>query len=408
MYNQEKKTYPINIYLWNCLKIVPLPVISLFIYMALKSTAIFPDYISEQPWHSAYLGWYDFILAASIAYSIISGAIKVDKGSFLFLLTLAIIIVLSFFSAFELGVAYIIDSLVYLLRFSLTFSLAKGMVHRLGTKATESLLFFLFILLAISSLFVLNLRFSEFARVYAAAMTVASFSQVSAVVCFTAFIRKYRIILLISSIFLLLTFSRTTTIISLVLFVIYARKTRINQQIKYYLLGGIFICIFFSILLHFGGEEFASVITDRTNTESFSNLNDRSVIWAQAGVVWENGYIPIFGVGFDATPNLIIEHTDLKFPASSEDELTLVSIPHFHSIFIEYFFGLGILSTFIFFYLFKRIWQTFYHHCYPSFFIFAFFVMTQAIDFTFYQPKEVIIWSFMLGLAEGQWRFENG
>jgi len=35
-------------------------------------------------------------------------------------------------------------------------------------------------------------------------------------------------------------------------------------------------------------------------------------------------------------------------------------------------------------------------------------LMSQSGDFTFYRPKELIIWSLMLGLAEGQWRFEHG
>ena len=43
-----------------------------------------------------------------------------------------------------------------------------------------------------------------------------------------------------------------------------------------------------------------------------------------------------------------------------------------------------------------------FHRCYPSFFIFAFFLLSQSVDFTCYKPKEVIIWSLMLlGLPKG-------
>ena len=48
-----------------------------------------------------------------------------------------------------------------------------------------------------------------------------------------------------------------------------------------------------------------------------------------------------------------------------------------------------------------------FYRCYPSFFIFAFFLLSQSVDFTCYKPKEVIIWSLMLGLAEGQWQSER-
>jgi hypothetical protein len=274
---------------------------------------------------------------------------------------------------------------------------------RLGIEATESILMILFVILAISALFVYRLQLGSFNRIYAAAMTVASFSQVSVIVCLIALLRKYNKMILFSLLFLLLTFSRTSIVLLLFLFAIYCRKLPVTTTLKYFsiMIGFTIFAIF--MLLNFGGDIFASVIADRTDAEGISTLSSRDVIWKHALELLDSGYIPLFGVGWNATPSVIIK-TNLSF--ISKDSVYYP--PQFHSILIEYGFGLGISSLFIWFCLIKRIWQTFYHHCYPAFFIFAFFLMSQSVDFTFYRPKVLIIWSLMLGLAEGQWRVEHG
>jgi O-antigen ligase len=156
------------------------------------------------------------------------------------------------------------------------------------------------------------------------------------------------------------------------------------------------------MLLNFGGDIFSSLLAERTDAEGISTLNSRDAIWLNAIGLLDSESIPLFGVGWNATPFLIV-NTNLSF--ISEDGVYYP--PHYHSIVIEYALGLGISSLFIWFYLIKRIWQTFNHHCYPAFFIFAFFLMSQSADFTFYPPKEVIVWSLMLGIAEGQYRHEH-
>jgi hypothetical protein len=387
----------------KCLKLAPMPVISLIIYMSLRSTDIFPD---GKPfsnlWHPIYLGWYDFWLGASILISIINGVIKLDKKDLLFILSLLSILSLSFLKGIELGNQYILDTIVCFLRFLLIFCLAKGVVRRLGVQ-TESILMILYIILALSSLFVYSLQLGTFNRIYAAAMTAPSFSQVSVMVCLIALVRKNNIMVLFSLIFLLLTFSRTSILLFLLLFMVYSRKMPLTTSIKYYSLIIGFATFTIFMLLTFAGDIFTSVIADRTDAEGISTLNSRDAIWINGLRQLDSGSIPLFGVGWNATPSLIVK-TNLSF--ISKDGIYYP--PHYHSIVIEYALGLGISSLFIWFCLIKRIWQTFYHHCYPAFFIFAFFFMSQSGDFTFYPPKEVIIWSFMLGLAEGQWRFEHG
>ncbi|NJO99125.1 MAG: hypothetical protein HC764_26645 [Pleurocapsa sp. CRU_1_2] len=101
----------------------------------------------------------------------------------------------------------------------------------------------------------------------------------------------------------------------------------------------------------------------------------------------------------------MIHGYNLKFPdPDGEGEYTP---PHYHSIVIEYLLSLGIFAFAIFFYFIKRIWQTFQRNCSPAFFIFAFFAISQAMDYTIFPPKEIIIFALMLGLAEGQLTFQN-
>ncbi|MBH8571660.1 O-antigen ligase family protein [Nostocaceae cyanobacterium CENA369] len=389
----------------QCLKLAPFAILSLVVYMSLRSTQIFPDeglIFVNKLWHEAFLGWYDFLLICSIGICFFSGLIKLEKNDFLFILILTFIISLSFLNALDLGEQYIIDALVYLFRFIIVFYLAKGLVYRLGIQTSESVLIFLFIILVLSSIFVARQQLGELNRIYAAGMTVASSSQVASIVCLIALMRKYKLIIFISLTYLFLTFSRTSILVSLILFLIYSRQLSTANKIKYYIAIGILVSIFVVILLTYGGDLYASLIANRTNLDEISTLNSRELIWNNALKLLQSERIPIFGVGFNATPSLI-KSANILF-VDSYGQLQLPE--HFHNIWIEYGFGLGILSLFIFYYLLKRVWQTFQSNCYPSFFIFAFFLICQSADFTFYQPKSVIIWSLMLGLAEGQWRFK--
>ncbi|RCJ37354.1 hypothetical protein A6770_14590 [Nostoc minutum NIES-26] len=399
-----------SVSLWErfskCLKLAPFPIFSLVVYMSLRSTQIFPDegaIFINKLWHEAFLGWYDLLLIFSIGICFLSGLILIDKQDFLFILTLTFIISLSFFDALELGDRYIIDTLVYLFRFILVFYLAKGLVYRLGAQTSESVLIVLFIILVLSSIFVAQQQLGELNRIYAAGMTVASSSQVASIVCLIALMRKYKLIIVISIIYLFLTFSRTSVLVSLILFLIYSRKLSLAKKIKYYTIIAILTSIFVVILLNYGGDLYTSLIANRTNIDEISTLNSREFIWDNALKLLQSERIPILGIGFNATPSLI-KSANIVFVDSYGQ---LQSPEHFHNIFIEYGFGLGIFSLFIFYYMFKRVWQTFKNNCYPAFFIFASFLICQSADFTFYQPKQVIIWSLMLGLAEGQWRVEH-
>ena len=303
------------------------------------------------------------------------------------------------------GYGLILDGLIYFVRFTFAFCLTVWLVKRVGNKATESLVIVLFLFLAITALFVYTLSYPQSLRMYASGMTTASFSQVATIVCLLAFWRKYNLLLLVCLLFLALTFSKTSILIFLCL-ILFQLKTKVLKIAKV----GLFILLGVSGLIYFLGnllgQHFFSFFTIYTNLKQILSLSGRTEIWAYAEHLLEIGQIPVLGLGFNAASSLILSN---NFYLLWNDFTYLVNTtyyypPTFHSIWIEYGFGLGILSVIIFGLILKRIWQTFRYQCQPAFFIFTFFLLCQSIDFTFYRPKEVVIWSLILGLAEGQWR----
>lgn len=389
----------------KCFNYAPFPVIALILYMCLRSSDIFAteDIATNYQWHAAFAGWYDLFLAYSIILSFAYGVIKLEKDTLVFILTLSIIVLLSVLNSFALGSQYILDALVYLFRFILTFSLAKELVCRLGIRTVESLLIFLFLILSVTALFAYNLQFGTNNRIYAATMTPPSFGQVASVVVLIAVLRNYKIILLVSSVFLFLTFSRTSIILVLIFLFLYSWSMPFKTKLKYYTITIVLLNLAIFIFIKYGGDAFESVISSRTDIDEISTLNARDVIWQHALYLLKNRDIPVFGVGLASTPHLI-ENTNLKIVGPEGWYMP----PHFHSIILEYALSLGFSSLVIFYYLFKRVWQTFTrNNCFPAFFIFAFFLISQSLDFTLFRPKEVIMWAFILGLAEGQWKVEN-
>jgi O-Antigen ligase len=393
-------------YFKKSLKIAPLPIITLMIYMSLRSTTFWDEsnLKSTAMWHLSYSGWYDVLLISSILISIINRSIKFYAKDLLIFMVLVIIVALSFCSGRTVDIQHVIDSAIFLLRVFLSFSFAKGLARRVGVKEAESVLMIVFIILAISALFVYQLQFATFNRIFAAAMSAPSFAQVAVVVFLTAVVREYNKMALFSLVFLFLTFSRTSILLLIILFVIYSKTLPLKKTLRYSIVVVGVITVAAFIITNYTGDAFTVMISERTDMEGISTLNSRDMIWDTAVKVMQDGDIPTFGIGLNGSPSLL-KNINLD---TVTDEGIVVSVAHFHSILIEYGFGLGISSLFLWACLIRRIWQTLYHNCYPAFFTFTFFLICQSGDFTFYNPKELVIWSLMLGIAEGQWTVEHG
>ena len=389
----------------KCLSIAPLPIISLLIYLGLTSSNILPGglHIFNEIYHPAYLGWYDFVLGYSIIFTFAIGLLKLEVDDLFFGLILLFIILASWINTYEQDKAFIFDGIVCYLRFFLVFMFAKSLVRRLNYQTAESLLMFAYGLLAVSAVLWYSLQFGTNNRMAASAMTPPSFSQVSGIICLILYGKRYYFFLFFSFIFLFLTFSRTSLLLFFVIILIQNRQIIPWNLVKYIIGFAILAAVAITIMIKYGGQATEVVLESRLSTDEISNLNGRNYIWTRAIEIIKSGQIPLFGVGFNMTPSLIFDHHVKFMDAQNEFH----SPPSFHNIFFEYSLGLGISSVVIFSYFIRRIWQTFQYNCCPAFFIFAYFFATQNVDYTFYPPKEIIIFSLMLGLAEGQWRYEG-
>lgn len=391
----------------KCLKVALLPIISILIYMGLKSTSILEGGMHQfnGAYHPAYLGWYDFVLGYTIIFSFVTGSLKLEIKDFFLGLIGLFIIFASWINSYQADKMFIVAGLVCFLRFFLVFIFAKALVHTLGYQTAESVLLSIYAILAVSAVLWYSLQFGGVQnRMAASAMTSASFGQVSAIMCLVFYARKFYTALFFSFIFLFLSFSRTSLLLFLLLIIIQNRQLIPLNLIKYVVVFIILAMVGISVLQQYGGKQTQVVLESRFSTEEVSNLNGRSDIWTNAIKQVKEGKIPITGVGFHTTP-LLIQDNNLQFLSPDGEGYHIP--PHYHNIVIEYILSLGIFAFAIFFYFCKRIWQTFQRNCSPAFFIFAFFALSQTMDYTIFPPKEIIIFALMLGLAEGQLSFQN-
>ena len=385
----------------ECLLVVPLGIMALLLYLGLKSTTIMEGGLFQFNgiYHPAYLGWYDFVLAYSIIFSFALGALKLELKDLYAGLVIFFIISVSWVNTYQEDKTFILAGIVCFLRFFLVFVFAKSLVRRFNHQKAESILIVIYGMLAANSVLWYTLQFGVNNRLAASAMTSPSFGQVSAIMCLIFYARKCYFLLFLSFIFLFLTFSRTSLLLFLLLIVIQNRQLIPVNLIKYVAVFLIIGAVGITALQQYGGKATQVVLESRASTKEISDLNGRGEIWANALDQFKYGKVPLTGIGFDMTPSLIA-NSNLKF--YQPDSGTYYIPPHYHSILLEYTLTLGILSLPIFFYLIKRIWQTFQHDCSPAFFIFAFFFASQSMDFSIFAPKEIVIFALMLGLAEGQ------
>lgn len=390
----------------RCFSIAPLPIVSLFIYLGLTSSNILPAglHASNGMYHPAYLGWYDFVLGYSILFSFVTGSLKLELKDFFFGLILFFIITTSWTNAHQQDKTFIIDGIVCFFRFLMVYVFAKSLVHKLDYRTAESLLILIYGMLSVSAILWYSLQFGEQNRMAASAMTSASFGQLSAMMCLVFYARKNYSLLFFGFIFLFLSFSRTSLLLFFLLIIIQNRQI-IPWNLLKYVIGFVILAIVgIMIMKQYGGQATQVLLDSRFSTEEISNLNGRSIIWTSALEMIQTGQIPFSGVGFHMTPT-IIKAANIKYLTAGGMGYNNPS--HFHNILLEYALSFGIFSIVIFYYLVKRIWQTFQCNCCPAFFIYSFFLIAQTLDYTIFAPKEIIIFALMLGLAEGQVTYES-
>lgn len=352
-----------------------------------------------QPWHPGYPGWYDIVLLFSLLLGVLLLRAKIPGYIFGFcIVCLAMIVGSILINVRDLGAEPLRDGVLFWVRFFLPFVCVIGLVIS-SVASAEAVVIGMGGLLMISSLFVLQLQFGTFNRVYASGMTVGSFGQVMLVLFVIGLLRNNLPVMVTSLAFLLFTFSRTAIIIAFLLFAYYLfRISNIKRQKRaVYTLAGFFVFAI-TAYLAFNLPEFRWVALNRLDTEEIATLNSRTLIWSYALDLLQSGAIPLSGVGFGMTPSLLWIN-----PPLSPETGDLLYFASFHSIFFELVLGMGLLSLPLFFALGLRLWKTWKSRCYLPFLVYCAFVFTQAFDFTLYPPKEVVIWGVLLGIAEGEW-----
>ncbi|GAC1324341.1 MAG: hypothetical protein NVSMB22_13030 [Chloroflexota bacterium] len=402
-----------------CLRVAPLLVLSFFLYASLTSSAVMDnsffsaDYLVNPAyaplWHPGYLNIFDLVLVSCIGITWLHNRFTLDRGTvvFLFLALLFIAVSLASETATD-DVRPLRDAITYWLRFAAVFSVTLALIRRIGTRPLESVLNVTFFLLAVSALFVFRENFGKFNRLYAASMSVASFSQITVIVLLIALVRRNYALMLFAMGFLFMSFSLTSSALFIAIGTVYilvARSTFSTRE-RFAIMTIVVAVLSLGLYITSGIGDFGNVYQSVSHKLPGSGgeftLNGRTTIWQYGVSLLTSGSIGPFGVGFGRSSYLFNTVWLFDIPYAGHQ-----AVDQFHSILLEYGITLGIPALGLFALLIRRIVQTWRGRCYPAALIFTFLFLSQTLDFTIYRPKEVILWGLILGIAESQWRMHR-
>lgn len=383
---------------WRPLLVEPLLVPALLLFFSARSSAIFggPGH-ADAPWHQAFVGWYDAVLLFAVLGSIALRCFAIDRDTMRVIAGFGLIVLASYLFGGRVSDGAVIDGLIQTGRFSAGFAIGVWLVRVREARVVETTLWLVFVLLLTSAIFVYGMQFSSNQRLYFSGMTMASSSQVAAVIAMFALVRGARGRLACATLFLLLTFSRTSIVVTGILcigFVLFDRGHAANDRRVAFVflavtaLGGLWVIS--------GSPVFADVLLDRFDTSSIQTLGLRLDIWEFARHDLLSGEVPVFGVGFGCTPSML-DDVELRTPEG------WTRATHFHSILIEYAFGLGVLAIVPVVWIVRRTIAGLVAGS-PAVLLLLLFAACQAVDFSFYRPKEVLFWSLVLGIADAHIR----
>lgn len=396
------------------LRLAPLAVMCILIYIALPSRFIFPSDFSltelQATWHPSLAGWYDGLLFGALFLTWLVHGLRADRKLTGFAYLCSLIAVLSLVFGYPgVSPALLTDTAIFWLRWTALFCFAVWLAGTGGVPALESLLVVICIVLCVSALFVYRLQFGINSRLYASAMSVASFSQVVVVVLFIAITQKNHRWTLWALPFLVFTFSWTSILLFCLILSVYVLRSKAVQPTQLLATGAMFaacLSVGFYLIVHY--SQFEEIRKTLTNTANAASLHGRTYIWSYGIELLRSGAVGVFGIGLNRSP--LVLHQPIIIMTSGNyfavDRETYAFPVHFHSILLELGVGLGVSSLLLFYILCQRIIQAFRLRCHISWMIFSFFLLSQSLDFTFFRPKEIVLWALMLGLAEGALRFQ--
>ena len=391
----------------SSLRTTPLAVLALAAYVSTSSSMLFPEdnsiIIRTRPWFVSYFNGFDVALFACLSLTCVLVGLRPSRQGTTFLLAAFLAIIVSLLASSDLPSGALFDALVHFLRFACVFAFVSGATRLFGPRQSESVFVCLYLILCASAVVVYQLVFEENSRIYAAGMCVGSFAHVSGAMCIIAVFRRQYAVLAISSIYLVLSFSVTATLMFMLVAacipliearddehpVKAAAAMRPLQQI--FVVGTLVAGIAIAVTFVMGDVGY------NLKFEDAADGHGRKEIWLFAVRLLRSGHVGLLGVGFFRPTGLFQDQELLGRYADRG-----VDNSHFHSIFFEGLIGLGVLCLPLFWMFFRRIWATWRTQQYLPCAICVFFLLTQSVDFTLYRPKELIIWAFLLGMADGQ------
>ncbi|MEK6257019.1 MAG: hypothetical protein AABP62_00240 [Planctomycetota bacterium] len=392
----------------TCIRKTPLAVFALVAYVSIPSSLIYPeDYFvitRTIPWFVSYFNTLDVVLFVSLLLT--SALLRLSptrQGTGFLLLGFASIMTSLFFSP-NLQSGAVFDALIHFCRFAFVFSFASGLTRSLGPRQSESFYLMIYAILCASAVVVYHLTFETMmGRIYASGMGVGSFAQVSVVACIIAIVRRQYVVLAVSSVFLVLTFSVTSTVMFILVvscIPLIASRDGVSsdsaqQSLRH--LRQVFVVGALVAGIAVGASSMLGDVGYNLKFEDAAEGHGRKVIWMFALQLLRSGHVGVCGLGFFRTTGCFQDNQLLGQYADHS-----VDNQHFHSIIFEGALGLGVLCLPLFWMLFRRIWVTYWTKQYLPCAIFLFFLLTQSVDFTIYRPKELIVWAFILGIADGQ------
>lgn len=383
-------------------QVAPLGATALVVYATLKSSVVLASDAEAIGWHPGHFGWYDVMFFGATAVTVGSSRLRPSRGFWTLVVALFAATSISY-AANDIALfsAPGFDGFVILARLMAGIVLGYVIQRAAQPEGMEAFVGLLVALLAASSLFVFDLmRETGFVRFFAAGMTVASFSQILAVAALIGYYRHKRMLLVASLVFLLFTFSRTSTLaLLLVVGVGWLRNTGAHRPLlRRALPWATAAVILFLVLAR--SPVFERTIEGVINPVQIQTLHDRDIIWAHGIALIVNEQVGPFGVGFGRTPQLL---EPLGAIGESDD-----FVPSFHTLGLELALGLGLLAIVFLLPLAIRVIQAWRNRAQLTFAIYGVFLITQFADFTLYRPKELVLWGFVLGIAEADLAMRRG
>ncbi len=379
-------------------KVAPITGLLFILYLARPSSYVFPFgyevHNDTADWHRSFFGIADWLLCGSILCGLITKKIRPPEIAYWYCLCFLVLVFLSILPIITDDYSASFNLIQHAVRLTFLFLFGAGLVRVCGIQGASQLLYAGYCILAISALVVLAMILPALHRIFASAMTVASFAQISAIVALFAIHLKHFKMAAWAMVFLVLTFSLSSALafsICLLAFPANSVDSRISVQTatrsRLYVFLGLLTFIVVSVIIDAYSDRGFNTRIDHALT-----LHGRVEIW-QYGIELirdhESGW---FGVGFGRAPSFL-RFRDFSLPGEPA-----LYYSNFHSIILESLISMGIFAAPIFMLFIAFFFRAYKHRHYLEASVISFFMMTQSVDFTLYRPKEETIFAFVLGV----------